>query len=101
VFQIKTQVEKLFFFDLCYIFTGNYFSCISSQSYNLELSQCRAEAVRNALLSRGVAIHRIVSKGYGKSYPVATNDTEAGRQQNRRVEIIILDPGVKAETKMR
>lgn len=74
---------------------------IGSQAYNLDLSQRRAEAVRDALLTRGVPFYRIVSKGYGKSYPVATNDTEAGRQQNRRVEIIILDPGVKAESMMR
>ncbi len=74
---------------------------IGSESYNLELSQRRAEAVRNALLSRQVPFYRIVSKGYGKSYPVAGNDSEAGRQQNRRVDIIILDAGVKAESMMR
>jgi outer membrane protein OmpA-like peptidoglycan-associated protein len=74
---------------------------IGSESYNIELSQRRAEAVRNALLSRQIPFYRIVSKGYGKSYPVAGNDSEAGRQQNRRVEIIILDAGVKAESMMR
>ena len=74
---------------------------IGSQDDNLDLSQRRAEAVRDALLSRQVPLYRIVSKGYGNSYPVAGNDSEAGRQQNRRVEIIILDAGVKAETMMR
>jgi len=74
---------------------------IGSQSYNLELSQRRAEAVRDALLARGVPFYRIVSKGYGKSYPLAGNDSEEGRQKNRRVDIIILDEGVKAETMLR
>lgn len=74
---------------------------IGSQEYNLDLSQRRAEAVRDALLSRQIPFNRIVSKGYGKNYPVAGNDSEAGRQQNRRVDIIILDAGVKAESVMR
>jgi OmpA-OmpF porin, OOP family len=63
-------------------------------SFNLSLSQRRADAVRNALLSRGVAAERIVARGYGKQYPVADNSHAAGRQQNRRVEIVVLDEGV-------
>lgn len=60
-----------------------------SDSINLRLSQERAEAVRMALLSRGIAADRAVATGLGSSQPVASNDTAAGRQQNRRVEIII------------
>ena len=63
-------------------------------SFNLSLSQRRADAVRNALMSRGVAAERIVARGYGKQYPVADNSHAAGRQQNRRVEIVVLDEGV-------
>lgn len=74
---------------------------IGSQSYNLELSQRRAEAARDALLERGVPFYRIVAKGCGEAWPVAGNDTEAGRRRNRRIEIIILDPGVKAGTMLR
>ena len=72
-----------------------------SQSYNLELSQRRAEAVRDLLVHNGIGPERIIARGYGKSYPVAPNDNEAGRQQNRRVEIVILNPGERATDRMR
>jgi OOP family OmpA-OmpF porin len=62
---------------------------IGSDEYNLGLSQRRADAVRNALIERGIDRARIDAQGLGKAYPVAGNDTEAGRQRNRRVEIII------------
>jgi outer membrane protein OmpA-like peptidoglycan-associated protein len=62
---------------------------IGSDSYNFELSQRRAEAVRAFLLQNGIRAERITAQGRGESYPVAANDTEAGRQQNRRVEIVI------------
>ncbi len=78
-----------------------YTDSIGSSAYNLELSQRRADAVRIALIERGIEIGRIMTKGYGKEYPVAGNDTEAGRQQNRRVEIVILDAGVRPESKFR
>jgi len=62
---------------------------VGSDSYNLDLSQRRADAVKSALLSRGVNPTRIVSQGYGKAFPVASNADAAGRQLNRRVEIVI------------
>jgi outer membrane protein OmpA-like peptidoglycan-associated protein len=64
---------------------------IGSDSYNEALSQRRAQAVATALESRGVPATRIEAVGRGKSAPVAGNDTSAGRQQNRRVEIIFSD----------
>lgn len=64
---------------------------VGSDAYNDVLSQRRADAVANALLSRGVPGEDIRAIGRGKGYPVATNDTQAGRQQNRRVEIIFSD----------
>lgn len=64
------------------------------ESFNLSLSQRRADAVRSALLARGIAPDRVIARGYGEQYPVADNSTSAGRQQNRRVEIVILDEGV-------
>jgi OmpA-OmpF porin, OOP family len=64
-----------------------------SDSYNLNLSQRRAEAVRGFLASNGISADRIVARGYGESYPVTTNTTEAGRQQNRRVEVVIAHEG--------
>lgn len=60
-----------------------------SDQYNLDLSRRRADAVANYLISRGVAGARVERIGYGEQYPVADNTTEAGRQQNRRVEIRI------------
>lgn len=61
-----------------------------SEEYNLRLSQRRAEAVKTALVGMGVNSARMTTIGYGKSKPVAPNSTEAGRQQNRRVEIRII-----------
>jgi outer membrane protein OmpA-like peptidoglycan-associated protein len=62
-----------------------------SDEYNRELSQARAQSVSDALASRGVASDRVQVVGRGEGYPVASNDTTAGRQQNRRVEIIFSD----------
>ena len=62
-----------------------------STAYNVELSERRASAVRNALTERGVAEDRIRTSGFGPEYPVASNDTQAGRQLNRRVEVVISD----------
>ena len=60
-----------------------------SDSYNLQLSQRRADAVKNYLVSRGVSAARIETLGYGEQYPKASNDTAEGRALNRRVEIKI------------
>ncbi len=60
-----------------------------SDSYNLDLSNRRASAVKNYLAMRGVSSARIESVGYGEAYPVASNDTPEGRARNRRVEIKI------------
>lgn len=60
-----------------------------TSEYNMDLSIRRANAVKNLLVQRGVADSRIEAVGYGETLPVATNDTEAGRQRNRRVEIKI------------
>jgi len=62
-----------------------------SAEYNQGLSERRALAVRSALIDKGIESTRIDIKGYGEEFPVATNDTAAGRQMNRRVEIIISD----------
>jgi outer membrane protein OmpA-like peptidoglycan-associated protein len=62
---------------------------VGTDSYNEELSQRRANTVREALISRGVESSRIGTEGYGKSYPVANNNDSGGRQLNRRVEVVI------------
>lgn len=58
-----------------------------SEDYNLNLSGRRAETVKNLLLQRGIASTRIETVAFGESVAIASNDTEAGRMQNRRVEI--------------
>ena len=65
---------------------------VGSAAYNKRLSEQRAESVREYLTQRGVASNRINVVGIGLQRPIASNDTEAGRQQNRRVEIVIEDP---------
>ena len=55
------------------------------------LSQDRAEAVRKYLMKKGVEAERLVAKGYGEEHPVADNETEEGREQNRRVEFVVLE----------
>ncbi|MDO8844293.1 MAG: OmpA family protein [Methylicorpusculum sp.] len=62
-----------------------------SDVYNQTLSEKRAEAVKVALNHQGIHPSRINAVGYGKTYPIASNDTELGKQQNRRVEIILSD----------
>ena len=63
---------------------------VGSEANNQKLSQARAESVVAYLTSKGVAASRLEGKGYGKSKPIATNDSEEGRAQNRRVEFTIL-----------
>lgn len=70
-----------------------YTDSVGSDAYNLSLSQRRADAVRAALLERGIDGSRITTSGMGKANPVAGNDTAAGRQRNRRVEIVISSTG--------
>ena len=66
---------------------------IASDAYNLDLSKRRAESVRAWLVAHGVAAKRLTTTGYGESRPVADNATAAGRQKNRRVEIVIAKGG--------
>lgn len=62
-----------------------------SDTYNLNLSHARAESVRNFLTRRGVGLGRMRARGYGEAEPIASNETETGRAENRRVELRILD----------
>jgi OOP family OmpA-OmpF porin len=66
---------------------GGYTDSIGTDAYNQALSLRRAESVRSYLIKQAVSPGRLEAKGYGESNPVASNDTEDGRAQNRRVEL--------------
>ena len=68
-----------------------YTDSTGSENYNLELSRRRAEAVEQALVRQGVPSDRIEIQPHGEAYPVANNETPAGRQLNRRVEMLFSD----------
>ena len=74
---------------------------VGKDDYNLVLSRKRADSVKYKLMADGIEAGRITTVGYGKKFPMASNDTKAGKAQNRRVEVIILNEGVKAESQMR
>jgi outer membrane protein OmpA-like peptidoglycan-associated protein len=74
---------------------------VGSDEFNQTLSQKRADAVKEVLTAKGVSPDRILTKGYGKQFPVASNDTESGRQLNRRVEVLILNEGINPESAVR
>src|SRR3546814_8705084 len=63
---------------------------VGNDSYNLKLSKQRARAVEDYALSLGVDPGRLTSKGYGEVQPIASNETETGRQDNRRVQFVIV-----------
>lgn len=64
---------------------------VGSDTYNLALSEARAGAVLSWLEEAGIPASRMIARGYGEQYPIATNDTELGREQNRRVEFRVFD----------
>jgi OOP family OmpA-OmpF porin len=59
---------------------------------DLTLSDDRAKAVLDALVAKGVKKEILISKGFGETQPIAPNDTEDGREKNRRVDFVIVDP---------
>ena len=91
--QYDNEIDKLARFlhdNPSYNATVNaYTDSVGSQRYNLGLSAKRATSVKNYLLNSGISSNRIVSYGMGENDPVATNTTAAGREQNRRVEVLL------------
>ncbi|MGQ9425980.1 OmpA family protein [Gilvimarinus sp. F26214L] len=77
-------------FDQTAIKVSGHTDSTGSDRYNQTLSEERASSVRSYLLGRGIVAGRVQAVGYGERYPVASNDSEAGRQQNRRVELELI-----------
>ncbi len=69
------------------IYVDGYCDAIGSEEYNLKLSQRRAEAVAKYLEAKGIPAAQLIPRGFGKTNFVASNDTDEGRAQNRRVEL--------------
>jgi outer membrane protein OmpA-like peptidoglycan-associated protein len=72
------------------IIVKGYTDSTGTEAYNQELSERRAKSVANFMIGKGVDAGRVTAIGFGKQFPIAGNDTEAGRQQNRRVELEII-----------
>jgi outer membrane protein OmpA-like peptidoglycan-associated protein len=70
---------------------------VGSEEYNQNLSNQRAESVRAYLVAQGVLTNSVTAKGFGKTQPVGTNDTAAGRQINRRVELVVSGEAIGAQ----
>jgi outer membrane protein OmpA-like peptidoglycan-associated protein len=68
---------------------GGYTDNVGGDVMNQTLSENRASSVRNYLVDQGVATNSVTSKGFGNTLPVASNDSSSGRQQNRRVELLV------------
>ena len=68
---------------------GGYTDNVGGDAMNQTLSENRADSVRDYLVQEGVATNSVSAKGFGNTLPVATNDSSAGRQQNRRVELLV------------
>lgn len=64
---------------------------VGEHENNLTLSQKRAKTVRNYLISKGIKSSRVTAKGYGEDYPIDTNSTATGRQNNRRTEVRVME----------
>ncbi len=68
---------------------GGYTDSVGSDEMNQTLSENRASSVRNYLVQQGVSTNSVTATGYGETLPVASNDNSSGRQQNRRVELLV------------
>ncbi|WP_404369541.1 OmpA family protein [Marinobacter sp.] len=77
-------------FDKTIIQVEGHTDSTGAQSYNQLLSEKRAASVRDFLLNQGIEPKRTRAVGYGQRYPIASNDTPAGREQNRRVELTLV-----------
>lgn len=91
--ESESELNKLIQFlnlnPTIHIQLNGYTDSVGTEEHNLTLSQHRAQAVINYLISKGISATRLSAKGYGSSHPIAPNDTEEGRALNRRTELEI------------
>jgi OmpA-OmpF porin, OOP family len=85
--QLKNVAEIMKAFPNVEIKLGGYTDNVGNTEANKKLSQERAESVKKELEGMGIDAKRVGAEGYGQEFPLASNDTEEGRQQNRRVAI--------------
>jgi len=76
--------------DIEHVRVAGHTDSTASPDHNMKLSEERAASVKQYLVEHGIAADRLASKGYGETRPIADNKTDAGRAENRRVEIHIL-----------
>jgi outer membrane protein OmpA-like peptidoglycan-associated protein len=99
----ERSVDKLASFLTTYpdrvVLIEGFTDSTGSDSHNQDLSLRRANAVRDALLLRGVATQRLTTQGHGEGSPVASNDNASGRQMNRRVEVLLSDESGKISSR--
>ena len=89
--ELEEVFEFMKFKNDIIIEIGGHTDNMGDDESNLKLSEARAEAVKNYLVSKGISPNRIASKGYGENQPIDNNSTAEGRQNNRRTEVRILD----------
>lgn len=88
-FTLDQTAEVLTDYPKTAVVVQGHTDSTGSEEHNLSLSQRRAQSVQSYLISRGVAPGRIAAVGHGEAFPVASNASEWGRQQNRRVDILL------------
>lgn len=89
--QVTNIAEILKAFPNIKIKIGGYTDNTGKAGANLKLSKNRANAVRKALIAKGTKADRVKAEGYGSEHPVASNDTEEGRQKNRRIDVNVIE----------
>jgi outer membrane protein OmpA-like peptidoglycan-associated protein len=95
VHNVKKLADFLKQYPQRNVLIEGYTDSTGSESLNQALSERRANSVKAALIDLGITSDRVATRGYGKEFPVAGNDTAANRQMNRRVEVIFSDDNGK------
>ncbi|HLF51489.1 OmpA family protein [Flavobacterium sp.] len=85
--QLKNIVEILKAYPKVELKIGGYTDNVGDPAFNLKLSDDRAKSVMNEMVKMGIAANRLEAEGYGEQFPVASNDTEEGKAQNRRIAV--------------